>query len=90
MTNSGTPEDQKLEDISRLKKIDKQYLAIDKLSTFQVSDIADNNELKELFEEAGCGLLFKIDYATIDFENININIPNDFINYINPAPAICL
>ncbi|MFC2138245.1 hypothetical protein ACFLTE_08730 [Bacteroidota bacterium] len=82
LTNNGTPEGQKLEQLSGLKKIDKQYLAIDKLSTFQVSDLADNKELRELFEEAGCGSLFKIDYKSTDFEDISLNLAAKFEKYI--------
>lgn len=42
-------------------KEDIIYLAIDKLSTFIYSDIASNDRIKQLFIDAGCESLFKID-----------------------------
>lgn len=42
-------------------KEDIIYLAIDKLSTFILSDIAGNERIKQLFIDAGCESLFKID-----------------------------
>ncbi|MBN2350661.1 MAG: hypothetical protein JXJ22_17625 [Bacteroidales bacterium] len=59
ITNNGTPEGKKLAEISGLKKLDKKYWAIDKLSTFYASDIENNEELKALFTEAGCNTLFE-------------------------------
>jgi hypothetical protein len=44
-----------------LMKEDINYLDIDKLSTFVLSDIANNEHVKQLFVEAGCESLFKID-----------------------------
>ena len=58
LSNNGTPEGQKLEEISGLKKIDRQYWAIDRLSTFQHSDMKDNPKVREVFEKSGCGTLF--------------------------------
>jgi hypothetical protein len=58
LTNSGTPEGQRLEESSGLNKIDRQYWAIDRLSTFQKSDIKDHSQVKKIFNQAGCGSLF--------------------------------
>lgn len=58
LSNSGTPEGLRLEESSGLKKIDRQYWAIDRLSTFQQSDLKDHPQIKEIFEHAGCGSLF--------------------------------
>lgn len=59
LTNSGTPEGEKLKEISGMKKCDLQYWAIDKMSTFQTSDLKDHPKTKLLFEHAGCGNLFE-------------------------------
>ncbi len=59
LTNSGTPEGEKLEELCGLAKADKKYLAIDKISTFMVADIISNDEVYKLFIEAGCGSLFE-------------------------------
>src|SRR5450759_1287872 len=42
ITNNGTPEGQKLTELTGLGKLDKKYLAIDKLSSFIKSDIGKN------------------------------------------------
>ncbi|HEY8897017.1 MAG TPA: hypothetical protein VIM79_19475 [Niastella sp.] len=61
LTNTGTPEAEKLKAATGLMKEDIMYLAIDKLSTFVYSDIAGNDRIKQLFIDAGCESLFKID-----------------------------
>lgn len=66
LTNNGTPEGTKLQELFGLQKADKKYLGIDKLSTFILSDIKENEELKALFSEAGCGTLFNIDKTVLD------------------------
>ncbi len=60
VTNSGTPEGNKLEQICGLGKFDKQFLAIDKLSTFIATDIRSDKELEKLFLESGCGSLLDL------------------------------
>lgn len=59
LSNNGTPEGDKLSEISGMKKFDHKYWAIDKLSTFHNSDLKDHPQTKEIFEMAGCGNLFK-------------------------------
>jgi hypothetical protein len=60
LTNDGTPEGKKLEQLTTLKKMDKQYLRIDTIQHFLSYHIDQNEELKDLFIEAGCGSLFNI------------------------------
>jgi hypothetical protein len=60
LTNTGTPEGEKLNQLIGLKKFEKEYLAIDKLSTFTNSDLMHDSQLKKTFIEAGCGDLFKL------------------------------
>ena len=87
ITNSGTPEGNKLEQICGLKKQDKQYWAIDKLSTFVESDISENSKLKNLFIEAGCGDLFTFK----DQFELNSTQPvkqsRQMLSYINRAKS---
>ena len=59
LSNNGTPEGDKLSEISGMKKFDRKYWAIDKLSTFHNSDLKDHPQTKEIFDTAGCGDLFK-------------------------------
>jgi len=60
-THNGTPDGNRLASLTKLNKLDMQYLTIDKLSAFYTSDIADNPEVKKLFIDAGCADLFDID-----------------------------
>ncbi|GET28013.1 hypothetical protein [Prolixibacter sp. SD074] len=55
VTQCGTPEEQKLCSITGLSKEDIAYLNLCKLSSFVNSDIHENQRLKIMFEEAGCG-----------------------------------
>jgi hypothetical protein len=64
VTNNGTPEGQLLEKNTGLQKLDKKYLAIDKLSTFMSSDIAKNPEVQKIFQDAGCQCLMDLYQTT--------------------------
>jgi hypothetical protein len=66
VTNNGTPEGKKLKDLIGLQKEDKKYLGIDKLSTFIKSDIKQDEKLKALFCQAGCGSLFQMAKEFLD------------------------
>ena len=65
LTQFGTPEGDKLKEMTGFNKIDCNYFEITKLSTFLESDIPKNEKLKSLFIEAGCESLFNIDYLSI-------------------------
>ena len=43
LTNNGTPESTQLNQSTRLSKLDKKFLAIDKLSTFVSADFVNNH-----------------------------------------------
>jgi hypothetical protein len=60
VTNNGTPEGLMLEKITGLQKLDKKYLAIDKLSTFMTSDIGNNEKVRKIFISAGCQCLLDL------------------------------
>ncbi len=60
ITNGGTPEGRKLQELSGIKRLDREFLGIDKLSTFVSSDIKSNKDLESLFREAGCECLFEL------------------------------
>jgi hypothetical protein len=60
VTNTGTPEGLMLENITGLRKLDKKYLAIDKLSTFMTSDIGNNEKVRKIFTSAGCQCLLDL------------------------------
>lgn len=60
ITNTGTPEGQLLEKNTGLQKLDKKYLAIDKLSTFMTTDIDKNDEIQRIFRTSGCQCLLDL------------------------------
>ena len=66
LTHTGTPEGNKLLELTGLEKEDKSYLEIDKLSTFLGSDIQSNEKLKNIFIKAGCESLFHLDSTIFD------------------------
>jgi hypothetical protein len=54
ITNNTTPEGLLLERTTGLQKLDKKYLAIDKLSTFMTSEISNSTEICHVLDNAGC------------------------------------
>ncbi|MDR3261980.1 MAG: hypothetical protein LBT78_09135 [Tannerella sp.] len=60
MTNHTTPEGSLLHRQLGLEKLDKQYLGIDRLSTFVHSDILQHEDICELFRHAGCSSLIEL------------------------------
>jgi len=59
LTNTGTPEGNKLAQLTKLRMLDSKFLGIDRLSTFVEYDIGGNPELRALFNKAGCGSLLR-------------------------------
>lgn len=76
VTNNNTPEGQKLERITGLKKLDKKFLGIDKLSTFMASDIEKNEEARGIFISAGCQCLLDL----LEHSNLVSKIPSKYFN----------
>jgi hypothetical protein len=68
ITMDGTPEGDVLREKLGIEAEDKKYLSIDKLSTFIISDIKSNPEVKQHFIDAGCGQLFE--WEGVDFSQI--------------------
>lgn len=60
LTNNGTPEGRLLHKLTGLQKLDKEFLSIDKQSTFLDPEIRKNQTIRHLFTEAGCGQLFEM------------------------------
>ena len=82
LTNNGTPEGKKLEELSGLSKLDKKYWAIDKHSTFLTSDLANNEKLKTLFTEAGCEKLFEPVETDLEINECK-EFADKMMNYMN-------
>ena len=69
ITNNGTPEGKKLASLLGVQKEDKKYLGIDKISAFINSDIEQEETLKMIFCQAGCGDLFEVKKFVADGSN---------------------
>jgi hypothetical protein len=66
ITHDGTPEGAKLKESTGLQKTDKQYLELDKLSTFMTPEIQCNEKIKKIFIDAGCNRLFDLHQILVD------------------------
>ncbi len=77
LTNNGTPEGDKLNKALGIRKLDKKFLAIDKLSTFVKLSEQEANELKELFADYGLESLFEIRKEAIDIEATSLKKYNE-------------
>ena len=82
ITNNDTPEGEKLERQLGVEKLDKQYLGIDKLSAFAISDIEQKPTLKRTFEKAGCNGLFNISKYISDNNNNQIHNAEKIMHYL--------
>jgi hypothetical protein len=60
LTNSGTPEGNKLTKLTGLQIADHKYLSIDTLQGLANSDIEQNETICNLFREAGCGSILEL------------------------------
>lgn len=67
VTNSTTPEGDMLDKLTGLQKLDKQYLGIDKLSTFMALKTDDSKELTAIFESANLGHLLTMQKDVLSF-----------------------
>lgn len=87
LTNDGTPEGRKLAELTKLKKLDKQYLGIDTLTGFRSLNIIDDPILKPLFTEAGCGDL--LDLQNIDMllqTSVSQRNTDNLLRYLQDSP----
>ncbi|WP_320053617.1 hypothetical protein [uncultured Acetobacteroides sp.] len=67
ITNSTTPEGDMLDKLTGLQKLDKQYLGIDKLSTFMALETNNTKELAATFESANLGHLLTMQKDVLSF-----------------------
>lgn len=91
LTNQATPEGEKLKELTGLSKIDMKYWNIDRLSAFQKTDIKENEELKQIFRNAGCSKLFSKAVNFLEEENEHKHIAEDILKYCligEPDPSV--
>jgi hypothetical protein len=60
LTNDGTPEGQKFNELTKLARLDKAHLKIDSLEGFLSLDIAGNSILNDVFVKSGCDSLLDL------------------------------
>ncbi|MDI6739251.1 MAG: hypothetical protein QME74_02690 [Candidatus Edwardsbacteria bacterium] len=60
ITSDGTPEGDRLRQVCGLGRLDKHFLALDRLSTFVAADFSGHAKLRELFAEAGLECLWEL------------------------------
>ncbi|HBG42511.1 MAG TPA: hypothetical protein DDW85_14070 [Porphyromonadaceae bacterium] len=86
ITANGTPEGQRLNQYTGLKKLDKKYLVIDKLSAFMASDIRSNPQTAGIFIQSGCKDLLNMTTPMLlkkkDFELHSLD-PKQFLHYLS-------
>lgn len=83
LTNDGTPESKKLKELAGLSKIDIKYLKIDTLRNFVYSDIQHNAPLRKLFEDSGCGDLFRLKFDDPEAYNTRVHVADNIVKYLN-------
>ncbi|MEI6124006.1 MAG: hypothetical protein WCQ95_10300 [Bacteroidota bacterium] len=85
LTNNGTPEGQQIEKQTGLKKLDKQYLALDKLSTFMTADILTNMEVQKTLTDMGCQSLIELykNTAVMYEQNKNTSVIMRMLKYLH-------
>jgi hypothetical protein len=87
LTNDGTPEGEKLAKLTKLSKLDKQYLDIDTLAGINKIAIEEHPGLFNLFIEAGCKDLFELSELTsvLEIDSIKKN-PDKLVKYLQGNP----
>jgi len=62
LTNNGTPEGNRLTELTKLAPLDKKHLDVDNLNGFAAYNFAMDPQLSNLFIEAGCGDLLEVEH----------------------------
>jgi hypothetical protein len=60
LTMQGTPESRRLRAALQLRRPDVEYTGLDDIRSFVNSDLAEDQELAEVFRACGCGDLLKL------------------------------
>ncbi len=71
ITQTGSPEGNKLRRNARLRKDEITFLELDRLSTFMTSEMQENKHIRQYFAEAGLKPMFEL-YKILKDKNITI------------------
>ncbi|HEX2957561.1 MAG TPA: hypothetical protein VHO70_12060 [Chitinispirillaceae bacterium] len=84
MTNTGTPEGDKLDEELNAGKIEKEFLKLDLLSTYTNSDLPEDPRIRAIFEKVGLGYLCALDREIFsNSRTVKKGYALDFIKYMN-------
>ena len=87
LVNNDTPEGDKLNRLLNIEKIDKKYLEIDTLPDFNAYHIDRNEKLSQLFKDAGCGSLLKLNHLqAFTVNEVADKDPESILKYLADAP----
>jgi hypothetical protein len=93
LTNTNTPEGDKLAALTKLQKEDCTYLSIDNLRSLLSSDVMENESLRKLFCEAGCQSLLDLHeslktdaetQASLGISQQKTALSDIILEYLNP------
>jgi hypothetical protein len=86
ITNSGTPEGDRLDKELNAGKIEKEFLKIDKLSTFVNTDLPHDPKIREIFENAGLGALCTLNRTHFTrIKKVWSGFAADFMKYMDTS-----
>jgi hypothetical protein len=84
ITNTGTPEGDELDKELNAGKIEKEFLKLDRISTYVNSDLPEDPRIRSIFEKVGLGYLCNLDRKTYSLsKNVEKGYALDFIKYMN-------
>ncbi len=83
LTNSGTPEGNRLEEMTKLKLLDRKHLMIDCMDAFLLYDISGDKGLRKLFNKAGCGSLMQYADQINKFGKESLKSPDFIYRYMS-------
>jgi hypothetical protein len=83
LTNSGTPEGNRLEEMTKLKLLDRKHLMIDCIDAFLLYDISGDKGLRKLFNKAGCGSLMQYADQINKFGKESLKSPDFIYRYMS-------
>jgi hypothetical protein len=87
LTNNDTREGEKLNRLLNIELVDKKFLEIDNLPTFNSYHIDQNDVLNKLFRDAGCGSLLKLGHLqAFTIKEVADKDPESIVKYLADAP----
>jgi hypothetical protein len=84
ITNTGTPEGDKLDRELNAGKLEKEFLKLDRLSTYVNSDLPEDHRIREIFGKAGLGYMCNLDRNKYSYTKTLLKgYAADFVKYMN-------